>query len=78
MMIPVDNKLVQPPNAKWNDITAKPPPTGQQIAFTDANKGYVWIGAISDAKAPLPSLVVMGDLTEEQQPAFWSNISDQP
>lgn len=77
MMIPVDNKLAQPPNNKWNAIATTPAPVGQQVAFTDSTKQFVWIGAVSDGNAPLPSLVAMADIAAEQTPAFWSHISDQ-
>lgn len=75
MMIAVDNKLPQPPNEAWQDISTVP--YGQQIALTDATKNYAWIGYVADANAIVPILKAGGAVSSDQQPAFWSSLSDQ-
>jgi hypothetical protein len=76
-MIPVDNKLPQPPNASWHDIAAQAVPVGEQLAFTDSGKQFVWIGAISDDETAPPSLAAIGMMATAKAPAFWSHIADQ-
>jgi hypothetical protein len=75
MMIAVDNKLPQPPNEAWQDISSVP--YAQQIAFTDADKQYAWIGYVADENATAPVLKAGGSVSSDQQPAFWSNLADQ-
>lgn len=75
MMVAVDNKLPQPPNASWNPIASVP--YGEQIAFTDTTKTYAWIGYIADATAPMPTLKAGGSISTDQAPAYWSRLADQ-
>lgn len=77
MMIPIDNKLKQPPNDAWNDIEADALPVGEQLAFTDADKTFVWIGCVSTDGVSPPKLAASGMMTSEKSPAFWSRIGDQ-
>jgi hypothetical protein len=75
MMLPVDNKLTQPPNSHWQDISTVA--YGRQLAFTDSSKTYVWIGYVADENAPLPALDTSANVPTKQTPAFWSELQDQ-
>jgi hypothetical protein len=75
MMIAIDNKLPQPPNANWHDLSTVP--YAQQIALTDATKTYAWIGYVADDHADVPTLKAGGSVSADQAPAFWSNLADQ-
>lgn len=77
MMIPIDNRLPQPPNDAWEAIADEAVPVGEQLAFTDSGKEFVWIGCISSADVAPPKLAASGMMTSEKSPAFWSRIADQ-
>jgi hypothetical protein len=77
MMIPIDNRLPQPPNDAWKDIATTPVPVGEQVVLTDSEKQFVWIGSVSGETTPPPSLAAIGMMATVKTPAFWSSIADQ-
>jgi len=77
MMIPVNNRLPQPPNDKWVAIADATPPQSEIVLLTDADKQFVWAGSISGEGAALPVLPATGATSSEKQPVYWSEVADQ-
>lgn len=65
-MLPKDNRLAQPPNEFWLPIASLP--ENEQVALTDTNKLFVWIGMATGKTAP-----GMGDVAA----VYWSPIEKQ-
>lgn len=72
MMLPIDNKLKQPPNSAWSDPATAPANT--TIVLTDAARQFIWLGSVSDESVPLPALEQM---TGPLEAAYWALPQDQ-